>query len=1061
VCASPKGASTNASNPSFFFFHFCLLTMKHLSRLLLLLLLLTHAAQAQTTDPVRQKLDLVFANLDKSQIPTGRLYEAALPLAPLPGFDGLALSDSNCTTMTVFRHLFATALSSRLYGTETLPDLLTFNQQVKNAAPTTPSGAIPIAVQYVAYNYLRPDAETNGLVRLQNEQLLDVAGRTSSPYYKNILFAAAPERSYSAGRTVSLVLPLALYQASGALSTSPTLFLDFGDGQGYRAAAWDQPLNTTYATNGTKRVKVKLTYYYKSFYLRVVENRESWFDLEVGASPSAASKGVPGKTITALYAAGPLDIVIAPTATPPYYRTDYTDHRGATVSIRYGLGHTQVVKPFIVVEQYNTAKVAPHLAGENNKNNTITQFLGNTSSPFTDPFNFNNTLEQAGYDLIYIDFTENTDDIRRNAALFEQVVRMVNTMKAQAGSTEPNVVMGMSMGGLIGRYGLARMVRGGYNPQTRLLVLHDSPQRGANNPMGLQALSRQADFPIALLPGNGQGNNGNGVVRTSDLSDELKEALAILEEPATKQLSIKSVTGVESDYQDNTFIDGAYKSMVEFPGGVPAGFPPIVATSDGSQCGQPQNTPAYQELLRNNRDYLIGPAGIFRMGIQSEAIANALPAYGTQRTIAHLRVWYTIRVLWLKVNITLLNRNYTSPANILPYDIMPGGNTNLIYQQDLVTNHGNGFLGLWRFAGNTSLYNGDICFAPTFSTLDVQTVTSATAFAKYINNNTDNPSPPRVPRYLAQEANGTVFNLLHLQFTARNSEWIFNEMQRPFNGNTNTLSCAKECAIPLIITRSLASGERLCPGSSVTFSVTNQPTGAVVNWSVSPTNLFTTTSGTGTSFTTSASSNTGLGYITATVAGTCGPSLTQTIQVGGEGRPTGIYSAMNATNKPLNTINYVTAGEVRITMNGSENFTFTSSEPNTVPVWGGGQLAGFRLNAGQGVTITARAGGPCGPASNFAFALGSGYYYGFAPNPTSTDLLVTAIPDGLPADSPAAAEAPAFDADLYDNFGKKVKTKKSDKGKALLDVRDLPAGLYNLRAGKGEKALSEHIQITR
>ncbi|WP_310396476.1 hypothetical protein [Hymenobacter sp.] len=40
--------------------------------LLLHALLLGPAAQAQAPDPVREKLDLVFANIDKSQVPIQR-----------------------------------------------------------------------------------------------------------------------------------------------------------------------------------------------------------------------------------------------------------------------------------------------------------------------------------------------------------------------------------------------------------------------------------------------------------------------------------------------------------------------------------------------------------------------------------------------------------------------------------------------------------------------------------------------------------------------------------------------------------------------------------------------------------------------------------------------------------------------------------------------------------------------------------------------------------------------------------------------------------------------------
>lgn len=294
-------------------------------------------------------------------MPTGRLAEFAVPLAPLQNFDGAVLRDTGRADMDAFRHLYATALSSRLVGSDTLPNLPAFNQRVQAAAPAAPGGAIPVAVQYISYNRLRPDAETAGLVRLQNEQLFDVAGRSQSPYQAAVLFAAAPERAYSATSTVSLVLRSNLYLASGTPADTPAaaLYLDFGDGQGYRSATWNQPLSTTYATSGTKRVKVKLLYRYTDFVgfpprlYTYTEARESWFDLTVFAPPAAANKG---SATTANYpvdtppgSIGGFDRVFQPTAGLTF-RADYTDHLGATVNVRYGTGHTSIVKPFIVVE---------------------------------------------------------------------------------------------------------------------------------------------------------------------------------------------------------------------------------------------------------------------------------------------------------------------------------------------------------------------------------------------------------------------------------------------------------------------------------------------------------------------------------------------------------------------------------------------------------------------------------------------------------------------------------------------------------------------------------------
>ncbi len=50
--------------------------MKYLFPYLLGLLLLAGTARAQTSDPVRQKLDNIFTNLDRSQVPSGRLLFA-------------------------------------------------------------------------------------------------------------------------------------------------------------------------------------------------------------------------------------------------------------------------------------------------------------------------------------------------------------------------------------------------------------------------------------------------------------------------------------------------------------------------------------------------------------------------------------------------------------------------------------------------------------------------------------------------------------------------------------------------------------------------------------------------------------------------------------------------------------------------------------------------------------------------------------------------------------------------------------------------------------------------
>lgn len=81
--------------------------MKNFFTYLLGWLLLASPALAQTTDPVRQKLDAVFANVDKSQVPTGYLYEAAVRFLR-PGAYHSTLIDSSLT------HILAKPLSWHL-----------------------------------------------------------------------------------------------------------------------------------------------------------------------------------------------------------------------------------------------------------------------------------------------------------------------------------------------------------------------------------------------------------------------------------------------------------------------------------------------------------------------------------------------------------------------------------------------------------------------------------------------------------------------------------------------------------------------------------------------------------------------------------------------------------------------------------------------------------------------------------------------------------------------------------------------------------------------------------
>ena len=539
----------------------------------------------QQTDSLRLRLGQIFAPLDKTQISTGYLAEYASPLLDLHFYNGI-LSDSNRTDLTVFHYLRATLASASINGPDTLPNSAQINARLEATQAAFPE-AIPIVMQYMSYDQIRKDAVEKNLIQVQNNQVYDVANRPETPYEVKNLFVAAPGIAYSPDGQVSFVFNRNLHLSNNPYRKSTyKIAIDFGDGRGYQIAQYNQPISTNYSTPGIKRIKVKAYYFLATL--------ESHFDFEVR-----------GITVAYRYDQSQgFNHYFPPSAL----------HSGGTAYVVYGTGNSnqQIRKPLIIAEGYNIADTAPHLVKCNNANNSIKDLLEKIGPIYTGSFDFNDKLHTAGYDIVYIDNAKGADDIRRNAALFEEVIRWVNEKKRAIGSQEQNVVIGQSMGGLVSRYGLAEMVRNplyqnGINvndPQTRLLILHDSPQRGANNPIGVQSMTRSLDVPFFL-----------GRFSVADMAKEsIGEVVKVLDRPATAQLSIFNAFNGRGDIRPNTFIDGQYQQMVNF-NLYSSPYRPayaIIAASDGSQCARSQNIQPRTVLTSTYGEAFFTTSSLFR-----------------------------------------------------------------------------------------------------------------------------------------------------------------------------------------------------------------------------------------------------------------------------------------------------------------------------------------------------------------------------------------------------------------------------------------------------------------
>jgi len=247
----------------------------------------------------------------------------------------------------------------------------------------------------------------------------------------------------SNGKSVKFILPDSLIFNN--LSTSISAFeFDAGIGQGWVSYGSNQELTVNYPDIGIYfpklRIQVNNNWYVMSFRLEIKESNDS-----VNRTGSYDTKH------------------------PEIHQVG-----GTQLSIYYSCGK-KLKKPLIIVEGYPNEFTYPDkdLFGEKGliKNYDLRPFM-----------------ENQEYDIIYVDWLDNSTSVGAAADKMIEVIDWVNNKKKLDGSGEPNVLIGASFGGLVSRYALLKM-HNILNKKSDVsqFFTYDSPLKGANVPKSLQA----------------------------------------------------------------------------------------------------------------------------------------------------------------------------------------------------------------------------------------------------------------------------------------------------------------------------------------------------------------------------------------------------------------------------------------------------------------------------------------------------------------------------------------------------------------------------------------------
>jgi hypothetical protein len=584
------------------------------SRLLVLLAGLCvsfhHPAEAgRATDA----LDRILGDLDPAAFPSGILYDRVLPLSDIEDHDGSERSTP--ATLRVWRQMYHEIGRASL-AAPSWPDLSTV---LANGKAALRRGVVPVAIMNFEYERIRPDALKDGALTVAGDQLVIGPGE---PFVHRRVFAAAALQGYTHhGGNVKFVLGRDWY-FSNDLTAPRAVSIDFGDGLGPRRVDFGREIEVSYVEPGGKTIRVELSLADGS-----VLHGGFYYDVVALAAPA------PDDT---------LQIV----ASIPYLGEFGTGEAYVYLS---DLNET-LTNPVVVVEGFDFDDTMgwEELYAILNEQNMI------------------ETIRSLGYDIVVLNFTHATDYLQRNAFVLVELLAQVN---ATIDPDQDIALAGASMGGVVSRYALTYMEANALDPNLRVYISFDAPQRGANIPLGIQ-------YWLAFF---------------ADDSEDAARLLAALDSPGARQMLAYHHTDPPGATGESDPLRSDFVAELASLGDYPADMRKVsIVNGSGSQTDQ--GYPAGDQIIEWEYGSLL-----------IDIIGNvwSVPD-GTSQTIFH----GLIDPIFFPADEQIVAVGGTSP-----YDTAPGGFRPSMAQMDTVP----------APYGDIVALHDNHCFIPTVSALDLDT----------------------------------------------------------------------------------------------------------------------------------------------------------------------------------------------------------------------------------------------------------------------------------------------------------------------------------------------------
>lgn len=426
--------------------------------------------------PYAEEAHNILKNLDKTQIPTGILYEAVFPWADLDIYDGSTITDT-----TSLYHFFQ-SYNELFYSNYNRAGMIHPND-LQNSIANFHSNKDyhhPIGLIDYDFNSLDPSAVSNNLLYLSNGQLFDTPNRQESPYINkrtfisSILQANSIDKFYD-GIHYFYFDPSFTFSNRGT-QISSYQYIDF-----YLDGSF---INRTYTNgNNSLTVAIDFPFFEGQSILSVVYHKASGED-EVARIQlnREAKKNLVGCN-------GGTQIQITGDSFDGGYGTGaYSAQGKGYVFWADGNCTTQQLK-----------KVVIFVDGFDPDNSRDAWKIWNTriNAPILDInnnlVNFGSELRSTahGYDIIVYDYDEDATNrggggfVENNGIAF---IKFLQTLYNQHQSTlqQDFIIIAPSMAALVVRYGLAWAEHNNIAHHAALYMSFDGPHQGAHVTAGVQ-----------------------------------------------------------------------------------------------------------------------------------------------------------------------------------------------------------------------------------------------------------------------------------------------------------------------------------------------------------------------------------------------------------------------------------------------------------------------------------------------------------------------------------------------------------------------------------------------